>query len=87
MTADKASTQRYILDGNDDDLRRLLAIADESTEMARSAFRRVDIQLGWRAIDCGCGPTHAVLSLPRGLGGPSCESSKHGDQRVRESAR
>lgn len=47
---------RYILDGSDADLRRLLGISQISGEMARSAFRRVGIQEGWKAIDCGCGP-------------------------------
>ena len=34
--------RRYILDGSDEDLRRLLGVAETTKEMARSAFRRVD---------------------------------------------
>jgi hypothetical protein len=45
---------RYILDGSDEDLRRLLSIAELSAEMARTAFRRVGVQQEWSAIDCGC---------------------------------
>src|SRR6266567_2227680 len=48
--------RRYILDGSDEDLRRLLGIAETTREMARSAFRRVGMQEGWHVIDCGCGP-------------------------------
>src|SRR5580704_11836967 len=48
--------RRYILDGSDEDLRRLLAIAELSAEMARAAFGRLGVQPGWTAIDCGRGP-------------------------------
>lgn len=48
--------KRYILDGGDEDLRRLLGVAESTREMARSAFRRVGMQEGWHVIDCGCGP-------------------------------
>ena len=48
--------RRYILDGSDEDLRRLLGIAEISAEMARAAFGRLGVQQGWTAIDCGCGP-------------------------------
>src|SRR5436305_11777338 len=48
--------RRYILDGSDEDLRRLLGVAESTREMARSAFRRVGMQEGWHVIDCGCGP-------------------------------
>jgi hypothetical protein len=39
--------RRYILDGSDEDLRRLLGVAESTREMARSAFRRVGMQEGW----------------------------------------
>jgi hypothetical protein len=56
--------RRYILDGSDEDLRRLLGVAEIAGEQARSAFRRVGMQEGWHAIDCGCGvgarPTAAM---------------------------
>ena len=48
--------RRYILDGSDEDLRRLLGIAEISAEMARAAFGRLGVRQGWTAIDCGCGP-------------------------------
>jgi ubiquinone/menaquinone biosynthesis C-methylase UbiE len=48
--------KRYILDGTDQDLRRLLSISQESADMVRTALRRVGVQAGWSAIDCGCGP-------------------------------
>jgi hypothetical protein len=48
--------RRYILDGSDEDLRRLLGVAETTGEMARAAFSRVGMQEGWHAIDCGCGP-------------------------------
>lgn len=62
---------RYILDGADDDLRRLLSISQSSAEMARTAFHRAGVQPGWSAIDCGCGPLGglAVLAELVGPGG------------------
>jgi hypothetical protein len=39
--------QRYILDGGDEDLRRLLGISQLTAEMARSAFRRIGVGQGW----------------------------------------
>lgn len=63
--------RRYILDGSDEDLRRLLSIAEVSAEMARAAFRRIGMQQGWTAIDCGCGPIGglAVMAEMVGPGG------------------
>jgi SAM-dependent methyltransferase len=63
--------KRYILDGTDQDLRRLLSISQDTAEMARSAFRRVGVQAGWNAIDCGCGPIGglAVMAEMVGPGG------------------
>jgi SAM-dependent methyltransferase len=63
--------RRYILDGSDEDLRRLLGVADATRELARSVFRRVGMQEGWRAIDCGCGPIGglAVMAEMVGPGG------------------
>jgi ubiquinone/menaquinone biosynthesis C-methylase UbiE len=60
--------RRYILDGSDDDLRRLLAVAEATREMARSAFRRVGMQPGWRAIDCGCGPIGGLAVMAEMVG-------------------
>ena len=63
--------RRYILDGSDEDLRRLLGVADATREWARSAFRRVGMQEGWHAIDRGCGPIGglAVMAEMVGPGG------------------
>jgi SAM-dependent methyltransferase len=62
---------RYILDGTDEDLRRLLRISQLTAEMARAAFRRVGVQEGWNAVDCGCGPIGglAVMAELVGPGG------------------
>jgi ubiquinone/menaquinone biosynthesis C-methylase UbiE len=60
--------QRYILDGGDEDLRRLLGISQLTGEMARSAFRRVGIDQGWTAIDCGCGPIGALAVIAEMVG-------------------
>lgn len=62
--------RRYILDGSDADLRRLLGIARISEDAARSAFARVGVQEGWSAIECGCGPIGALPVLAE-LVGPS----------------
>jgi SAM-dependent methyltransferase len=60
--------KRYVLDGTDQDLRRLLSISQESAEMARTAFRRVGVQEGWSAIDCGCGPLGGLAVLAEMVG-------------------
>jgi ubiquinone/menaquinone biosynthesis C-methylase UbiE len=62
--------RRYILDGNDEDLRRLLGVAETAREMARSAFRRVGMQTGWHAIDCGCGPIGGLAVMAE-MAGPA----------------
>jgi len=63
---------RYILDSSDDDLRRLLRIAEVHADMARRAFRRVGVRAGWRVLDCGCGPLGALAVLAEVVG-PSGE--------------
>jgi ubiquinone/menaquinone biosynthesis C-methylase UbiE len=60
--------RRYILDGSDEDLRRLLGVAEATREMARSAFRRVGMQEGWHAIDCGCGPIGGLAVIAEMVG-------------------
>ncbi|HEX8928883.1 MAG TPA: class I SAM-dependent methyltransferase, partial [Actinomycetota bacterium] len=49
----------------------LLRISQAAAEMARAAFRRVGVQEGWSAIDCGCGPIGglAVMTEMVGPGG------------------
>lgn len=68
---DEAVTERvrrYILDGTDQDLRRLLSVAELSADMARSAFGRLGAQQGWNAIDCGCGPIGGLAVLAEMVG-------------------
>src|SRR4051812_6952215 len=60
--------RRYILDGTDRDLRRLLSISQDAAEMARSAFRRVGVEEGWNAIDCGCGPLGGLAVIAEMVG-------------------
>ncbi len=60
--------RRYILDGTDQDLRRLLSIAELSAEMARSAFGRLGVRQGWNAIDCGCGPIGGLAVMAEMVG-------------------
>jgi ubiquinone/menaquinone biosynthesis C-methylase UbiE len=60
--------RRYILDGSDQDLRRLLSISQLSEEMARAAFHRVGVQQGWNAIDCGCGPIGGLAVIAEMVG-------------------
>ena len=59
---------RYILDGSDQDLRRLLSGAELGAENARTAFRRVGVQPGWNVIDCGCGPIGGLAVLAEMVG-------------------
>jgi precorrin-6B methylase 2 len=60
--------RRYILDGSDEDLRRLLGVAETTRELARSAFHRVGMQEGWHAIDCGCGPIGGLAVMAEMVG-------------------
>src|ERR1700750_1385212 len=55
VTADQV--RRYVLDGSDDDLRRLLSLSESFAEHARRALRRVGVGPGGTVIDCGLGPT------------------------------
>jgi ubiquinone/menaquinone biosynthesis C-methylase UbiE len=63
-----ARVRRYILDGSDQDLRRLVSISQASAQMARDAFRRLGVQEGWSAIDCGCGPLGGLAVLAELVG-------------------
>src|SRR5262245_32099641 len=60
--------RRYILDGADQDLRRLMSISQVSAGMARTAFLRLGVQEGWRAIDCGCGPLGGLAVIAEMVG-------------------
>ncbi|HEX9624013.1 MAG TPA: class I SAM-dependent methyltransferase [Streptosporangiaceae bacterium] len=71
MTAAIAERVRqYVLDGSDEDLQRLLRVADVTGPMARSAFGRVGMREGWKAIDCGCGPIGGLAVMAE-LAGPT----------------
>jgi SAM-dependent methyltransferase len=60
--------QRYVLDGSDQDLRRLLTIAQQAAEMTRAAFRRIGVGEGWSTIECGCGPIGALAVMAEFVG-------------------
>ena len=60
--------RRYVLDGGDEDLRRLLGVAHVSADMARSAFRRIGVREGWKAVECGCGPIGGLAVLAEMVG-------------------
>jgi len=53
----------YVLDGADEDLRRLVAIADVTAELTRTSLQRSGVGRGWSALDCGCGPLGALPIL------------------------
>jgi len=61
---------RYLLDGSDEDLKRLLAISERMSPSTRTALRRSGVQAGWAVIDCGCGPLGGLLDLAE-LAGPA----------------
>ena len=65
-----ARVRRYMFDGTDQDLRRLLSISELTAEMARAAFRRVGLREGWHAIDCGCGPIGGLAVMAE-MAGPA----------------
>src|SRR5215472_11217263 len=60
--------RRYILDGGDEDLRRLLSVSEFSAEAARRALHRAGIGRGWTVIDCGCGPLGGLAVLAEMVG-------------------
>ena len=60
--------RRYVLEGTDQDPRRLQGISQVCEEMARAGFRRAGVQPGWNAIDCGCGPIGGLSVLAEMVG-------------------
>jgi SAM-dependent methyltransferase len=60
--------RRYALDSSDEDLQRLLSIAELSAEPTRTAFRKIGMKPGWRVIDCGCGPLGALAVMAEMVG-------------------
>ena len=65
-TADQL--RRYVLDGSDDDLRRLLSLSESFAEHARRSLRRVGVGPGWTVIDCGSGPIGGLAILAEMVG-------------------
>jgi SAM-dependent methyltransferase len=59
---------RYTFDGGDEDLKRLLSIADMTAEASATALRRSSIGPGWNVIECGCGPLGALHVLAELVG-------------------
>ena len=59
---------RYIHDGSDEDLRRLLRLSELLADNMRTALGRVGVGEGWRAIDCGCGPLGGLAVLAEMVG-------------------
>jgi SAM-dependent methyltransferase len=59
---------RYVLDSSDEDLQRLLKIAELSAEPTSAALRKIGIKPGWRVIDCGCGPLGALAVMAELVG-------------------
>jgi SAM-dependent methyltransferase len=60
--------RRYVLDSSDEDLQRLLSIAELSAEPTRTAFRKIGMKPGWRVIDCGCEPLGALAVMAEMVG-------------------
>ena len=60
--------RRYILDGGDEDLRRLLGVAESAAELARSALRRAGLRESWHVIECGCGPIGGLAVMAEMVG-------------------
>ena len=63
-----ATIERYVLNGTDEDLKRLLRISELLAGSARSAMQRAGVQYGWSAIECGCGPLGALPVLAEAVG-------------------
>jgi hypothetical protein len=62
-TADQV--RRYVLDGSDDDLRRLLSLSESFAEHARRALRRVGVGPRWTGMERAGVPRGTVERLPR----------------------
>ena len=59
---------RYTFDSGDEDLKRLVSIADMTAEVTATALRRSGIGPGWNVIECGCGPLGALHVLAELVG-------------------
>jgi SAM-dependent methyltransferase len=54
---------RYVLDGSDEDLKRLLRISALLGTSTRTALATVGVRHGWDVLECGCGPVGAMPIL------------------------
>ena len=63
-----ARVRRYIHDGSDEDLRRLLRLSELLADNLRAALGRVGVAEGWRTIECGCGPLGGLAVLAEMVG-------------------
>ncbi|HJQ42539.1 MAG TPA: class I SAM-dependent methyltransferase [Jatrophihabitantaceae bacterium] len=59
---------RYVLDGSDEDLRRLLKISSVLAPTTRAAITAAPIDAGWTVLECGCGPLGAMAILSELVG-------------------
>ena len=60
--------RRYILDGSDADLQRLMGVSEAFAESARRALARAGTSEGATVIDCGCGPMGSIAVLAEMVG-------------------
>ncbi len=61
-------SSRYVLDSSDEDLQRLLKLAELTAGPTRDALRKIGVKPGWRVIDCGCGPLGALAVMAELVG-------------------
>ena len=54
---------RYSITQNDAEMARLMSFAQAADGHARDGLGRVGVGRGWKAIDVGCGPVGALLTL------------------------
>ncbi len=55
--------RRYILDGSDADLRRLMSVSEVFAQDARRSLVAAGVSAGWNVLDCGCGPMGAMAVM------------------------
>jgi SAM-dependent methyltransferase len=68
MSGSTGERGTYLLDAGDEDLARLLRIAEISAASVREDLDRAGIRPGARALDCGCGPLGALAVLAEAVG-------------------
>ena len=60
--------RRYILDGSDADLRRLMSISEVFADDARRSLATAGGTAGGSVLDCGCGPMGALATMSELVG-------------------